>query len=283
MFNINLPINFNSPYCSLNIQEFWRRWHITLGRFVRDYIYIPLGGSRISEVRTYLNLMIVFFVIGLWHGAGWTFVFWGCLHGAALVIHRLWRKLNIKMPRFLAWLITFNFVNGAWIFFRAKTFGDAMKVLRGMIGMNGIVLPENLGKRLGGLQDYGVRFGQWPGDIGGNEKTILMVLIVLLLSLVYRNSNEMVVRFKPNFLHLIFICTAAKRMRNQTIPPTQSLYPSSTISSPYHGWNCLKTLYATCKRKKSRWFLCCCRSIPLSISFLMRTRSIGSSSPLRNV
>ena len=84
-----------------------------------------------------------------------------------------------------------------------------MKVLRGMIGMNGIVLPENLGKRLGGLQDYGVRFGQWPGDIGGNEKTILMVLIVLLLSLVYRNSNEMVVRFKPNFLHLIFICTAA--------------------------------------------------------------------------
>jgi len=209
MFNISLPVNFDSPYRSLNIQEFWRRWHITLGRFVRDYIYIPLGGSRISEARTYLNLMIAFFLIGLWHGAGWTFIFWGCLHGAALVIHRLWGKLEIRMPRFLAWLITFNFVNGAWIFFRAKTFGDAMKVLRGMIGMDGVILPESLGGRLGGLQDYGVRFGQWLGDIGGNEKTIVMVLIVLLLSLVYKNSNEMVVRFKPNFLHLIFICTAA--------------------------------------------------------------------------
>jgi len=209
MFNITLPVNFDSPYRSLNIQEFWRRWHITLGRFVRDYIYIPLGGSRVSEVRTLFNLMVAFFVIGLWHGAGWTFVFWGCLHGGALVIHRLWRKFNIKMPRFLAWLMTFNFVNGAWIFFRAKTFGDAMKVLRGMAGMNGIVLPESLGDRLKGLQDCGVRFGQWFGNIGGNDKTIIMVLIVLLLSLVYRNSNEMVARFKPNFLHLIFICMVA--------------------------------------------------------------------------
>ena len=209
MFNIKLPINFNSPYRSLNIQEFWRRWHITLGRFVRDYIYIPLGGNRISEVRTLFNLMVTFFLVGLWHGAGWTFVFWGCLHGGALVTHRLWRKLNIRMPRFLAWLITFNFVNGAWIFFRAKTFGDAMKVLKGMIGMNGIVLPESLGQRLRGFQDYGIKFGQWLGNIGGNEKTIIMILIFLLVSLVYRNSNEMAAQFKPNFSHLIFICAVA--------------------------------------------------------------------------
>ncbi len=209
MFNIKLPINFNSPYRSLNIQEFWRRWHITLGRFVRDYIYIPLGGNRISEVRTLFNLMVTFFLVGLWHGAGWTFVFWGCLHGGALVTHRLWRKFNIRMPRFLAWLITFNFVNGAWIFFRAKTFGDAMKVLKGMIGMNGIVLPESLGQRLRGFQDYGIRFGQWLGNIGGNEKTIIMILIFLLVSLVYRNSNEMAAQFKPNFSHLIFICAVA--------------------------------------------------------------------------
>jgi len=209
MFNINLPINFNSPYRSLNIQEFWRRWHITLGRFVRDYIYIPLGGNRISEVRTLFNLMITFFLVGLWHGAGWTFVFWGCLHGGALVTQRLWRKFNIRMPGFLAWLITFNFVNGAWIFFRAKTFGDAMKVLKGMIGMNGIVLPESLGQRLRGFQDYGIRFGQCLGNIGGNEKTIIMILIFLLVSLVYKNSNEMAAQFKPNFLHLIFICAVA--------------------------------------------------------------------------
>jgi D-alanyl-lipoteichoic acid acyltransferase DltB (MBOAT superfamily) len=209
MFGIRLPVNFNSPYRSLNIQEFWRRWHITLGRFVRDYIYIPLGGNRISEVRTLLNLMIAFFLVGLWHGAGWTFIFWGCLHGAALVIHRLWRKTHLKIPRFVAWLMTFNFVNGAWIFFRAKTFGDAVKVLRGMVGMNGTVLPESLAARLKGLQHYGVGFGQWLGNIGGNDKTIIIILIVLLASLVYRNSNEMVARFKPNLLHLIFICTVA--------------------------------------------------------------------------
>jgi len=208
-FNIKLPVNFNSPYRSLNIQEFWRRWHITLGRFVRDYIYIPLGGNRISEVRTLFNLMITFFLVGLWHGAGWTFVFWGCLHGGALVIHRLWRRSNIRMPRFLAWVMTFNFVNAAWIFFRAKTFGDAMKVLKGMMGMNGVVFPESLGERLKGFQDYGVRFGQWLVNIGGDEKTILLIVIFLLISLASRNSNEMVARFKPNFFHLIFICIAA--------------------------------------------------------------------------
>jgi D-alanyl-lipoteichoic acid acyltransferase DltB (MBOAT superfamily) len=209
MFNIDLPVNFNSPYRSLNIQEFWRRWHITLGRFVRDYVYIPLGGNRISGVRTLFNLMVTFFLVGLWHGAGWTFVFWGCLHGGALVIHRLWRKCNIRIPRFLAWLITFNFVNAAWIFFRAKTFGNAMDVLKGMIGMNGVVFPESLGERLGGLRDYGIRFGQWLVKIGGNEKTIILIGIFLLISLAFRNSNEMVARFRPNFVHLIFICIVA--------------------------------------------------------------------------
>jgi D-alanyl-lipoteichoic acid acyltransferase DltB (MBOAT superfamily) len=209
MFNIKLPINFDSPYKSLNIQEFWRRWHITLGRFVRNYIYIPLGGSRVSEARTFLNLMVTFFLVGLWHGAGWTFAFWGCLHGGALVVHRLWNRCNTRMPRFLAWFITFNFVNIAWVFFRAKTLGDAIKVLKGMIGMNGIVLPESLGDRLRDFQDYGVRFGACLENIGGNEKTILMILIVLLVSLLFRNSNEMVVRFKPDFMHLIFICMVA--------------------------------------------------------------------------
>jgi alginate O-acetyltransferase complex protein AlgI len=209
MFNITLPVNFNSPYRSLNIREFWRRWHITLGRYVREYIYIPLGGNRTSEVRTLFNLMVTFFLVGLWHGAGWTFVFWGCLHGGALVIHRLWRKLNLRMPRFLAWLMTFSFINVAWIFFRANTFGDAMKVLKGMIGMSGVVLPESLGETLRGFQNYGLRFGPWLGNIGGNEETIVLIGIFLLISLVFRNSNEMVARFKPDFVHLAFICIVA--------------------------------------------------------------------------
>jgi len=209
MFNIKLPINFNSPYRSFNIQEFWRRWHITLGRFVRNYIYIPLGGNRGSEIRTFFNLMVVFFLVGLWHGAGWTFVVWGCLHGGALVIHRWWRKFNIRMPRFLAWVLTFNFVNAAWIFFRAKTFGDAMRVLKGMMGMNGVVFPESLGQRLRALQNYGVRFGQSLLNLGGDENTLILVGVFLLISLVFKNSNEMAARFKPNFLHLVFICIVA--------------------------------------------------------------------------
>ena len=96
MFNISLPINFNSPYRALDIQDFWRRWHITLSRFLRDYIYIPLGGNRLSESRTLANLTVTFLIGGLWHGAGWTFVFWGFLHGVAMVIHRLWQKSGLE-------------------------------------------------------------------------------------------------------------------------------------------------------------------------------------------
>ena len=135
LFNIKLPINFNSPYKARNIQNFWRRWHITLSHFLRDYIYIPLGGNRIGSFRTYSNLMTTFILGGLWHGAGWTFVFWGFLHGLALVIHRLWSHLGIKLWAWVAWLITFNFINIAWVFFRANEWKDAVKVFTGMIGL----------------------------------------------------------------------------------------------------------------------------------------------------
>lgn len=132
MFNIKLPINFNSPYKALDIQDFWHRWHITLSRFLRDYIYIPLGGNKEGRRRTYINLMIVFLIGGLWHGAAWTFVFWGFLHGAAIVIHRIWKALNYKLNEILAWFITFNFINITWVFFRARSWDDAIKILKGM-------------------------------------------------------------------------------------------------------------------------------------------------------
>ena len=137
LFNIQLPINFDSPYQATTIQDFWRRWHITLSRFLRDYIYIPLGGNQHGEWRTVVNLMVTFLLGGLWHGASWTFVFWGALHGLAMVIHRIWGGFGIKMNRFLAWFLTFNFVNAAWVFFRAKTWEDAVHILRGMAGCNG--------------------------------------------------------------------------------------------------------------------------------------------------
>jgi D-alanyl-lipoteichoic acid acyltransferase DltB (MBOAT superfamily) len=136
MFNIKLPINFNSPYKALNIQDFWRRWHMTLSRFLRDYIYIPLGGNKKGSFRTYSNLLATFVIGGFWHGAGWTFLFWGFLHGMALIIHRLWSNLGFKMWTWLAWFITFNFVNIAWVFFRAKEWEDAVRVLGGMAGLS---------------------------------------------------------------------------------------------------------------------------------------------------
>ena len=144
LFNIKLPINFNSPYKATNIQDFWRRWHITLSRFLRDYVYIPLGGNKISSFRTYSNLLATFVIGGFWHGAGWTFVFWGFLHGMALIIHRIWSNLGFKMNTILAWFITFNFVNIAWVFFRAKEWDDAIKVLKGMFTFDLIYKYNNL-------------------------------------------------------------------------------------------------------------------------------------------
>ncbi len=133
LFGIALPQNFNSPYKSLSIQAFWRRWHITLGRFLRDYIYIPLGGNRHGSIRTCLNLIFVFLIAGLWHGAGWTFIMWGLLHGVALVVHRIWRARNINIPRFIAWLITFLFINFTWIIFRASSLKSAIIIIKTML------------------------------------------------------------------------------------------------------------------------------------------------------
>jgi len=132
IFNIRLPINFNSPYKSLNIQDFWRRWHITLGRFLREYIYIPLGGNKKTNLHTYLNLFLTFLIGGIWHGASWMFVIWGGMHGVALVIHRVWMNLNIRMNSIISWFITFNFINISWIFFRADNIEIAINILKKM-------------------------------------------------------------------------------------------------------------------------------------------------------
>ncbi|MCG8611397.1 MAG: MBOAT family protein [Pseudomonadales bacterium] len=133
LFNIKLPMNFNSPYKAVSIQDFWRRWHITLSHFLRDYIYIPLGGNRKREIQTCNNILITFLIGGLWHGAGWTFVIWGALHGLALVIHRTWQGTGVKIPRLAAWALTFLFVNFAWIFFRADSPAQAINLIEKML------------------------------------------------------------------------------------------------------------------------------------------------------
>ena len=206
LFNIKLPINFNSPYKALNIQDFWRRWHITLSRFLRDYIYIPLGGNRKGRLRTYVNLMATFIIGGIWHGAGWTFVFWGFLHGVALVIHRIWSELGFKMNKFLAWFITFNFINITWVFFRAKDWDDALKVLKGMFGLSGIVLPNFLEAKLGFLTKYGVGFNNFIEKVG-DKNTFLFIIIGFILVLVFKNSIKKLEQLKFNFKHIILSTT----------------------------------------------------------------------------
>ncbi|HZG74640.1 MAG TPA: MBOAT family protein [Paenibacillus sp.] len=167
LFNIRLPQNFNSPYRSTNIREFWNRWHITLGRFLRDYIYIPLGGNRKGGGRTARNLMATFLIGGLWHGAGWTFIAWGALHGAGQIVYRLWSKAGRQLPPWLAWCVTFLFVNVGWVLFRAESLPQALRLLRGMAGMNG-----------SGLSGPGVEI---------NAAALLLSAFVLVLWT--RNSN----------------------------------------------------------------------------------------------
>ncbi len=200
LFNIKLPINFYSPYKASNIQDFWRRWHITLSRFLRDYIYIPLGGNRKGNFRTFNNLMATFIIGGIWHGAGWTFVFWGFLHGLALVIHRAWSKLGVKLWTWLAWLITFNFINIGWVFFRAKEWNDAIKVINGMFSFNNIILPYQLENKLAFLSQFGVEFRiNWLQETASNPWTFMWLLIGFILTLAFKNSIQQLDSFKLNY------------------------------------------------------------------------------------
>ena len=140
LFGIRLPVNFRSPYKATSIIDFWRRWHITLSRFLRDYLYIPLGGNRLGKQRRYLNLMLTMLLGGLWHGAGWNFLIWGGLHGLYLCVNHLWsarRDRKASAYRLVAagsWAVTFFAVVIAWVFFRAKTAAGAWAMLSALFG-----------------------------------------------------------------------------------------------------------------------------------------------------
>lgn len=154
LFGVDLPINFNSPYKAHNIIEFWRRWHMTLSQFLRDYLYIPLGGNRNGRIRRHINLMITMLLGGLWHGANWTFVLWGGLHGAYLVINHAWLTAKIRIgfsssnptvvSKILGIALTFISVTVAWVFFRSESLDAAIRVIQGMSGWNGVSFPSAL-------------------------------------------------------------------------------------------------------------------------------------------
>lgn len=194
MLNIQLPWNFDSPYKATNIQEFWRRWHITLSRWLRDYLYIPLGGNRKGDIRTLGNLFLTFLLGGLWHGAAWTFVIWGAMHGAALVVHRLWSRAGRQMVRPLAWLLTFAFVDLAWVVFRAKDMDCLRRFMDAFSGKNGIAM--------------GMEFIHKAKNIFIIPDIIVvscLIFILLVICFVGMNSREILVRKDVKIVRLFFM------------------------------------------------------------------------------
>lgn len=148
MMGFKLGINFDSPYQSCNLTEFWRRWHISLSSWLRDYVYIPLGGNRKGVVRTYLNNFLTMLIGGLWHGAAWKFVFWGAMHGVGLIIHKASKPWLSRIPdnfltKFIFWAITFIYVSLLWVFFRAASFSDSLLIIKNIfIDFNWNQLPQ---------------------------------------------------------------------------------------------------------------------------------------------
>ncbi|MEH2434728.1 MAG: MBOAT family O-acyltransferase [Nostoc sp.] len=195
LFNIKLPINFFSPYKAIGISDFWRRWHISLSRFLRHYLYIPLGGSRKGEVRRYLNLFITMLLGGLWHGANWTFLLWGGLHGIYLCIDRGWQqflkqrnwKPSGRLSRIAAQALTFVAVVISWVLFRAETLEGAKRILCGMAGFDGFILPESYATKLQMLTRFGIEFGTVEnfGDIQAVAIILSLLIAVFLLPNVY--------------------------------------------------------------------------------------------------
>jgi len=191
MFGIRLPINFNSPYKALSITDFWRRWHITLSRFLRDYLYIPLGGNRSGPLGRHGNLLITMLLGGLWHGAGWNFIIWGGLHGAFLIINHGWRstvstsKSAVQVPQPLrvaaSWTLTMGAVIIAWVFFRAETFGGATHLLASMFGIT---------------KDVGLMIGN-PFVLSNQVDTAWTVAAMILIVTLLPNSIEIMRNYQP--------------------------------------------------------------------------------------
>jgi len=190
MFGIILPLNFFSPYKSSNISEFWRRWHITLSTFLRDYLYIALGGNRYGTFKRYRNLFITMLLGGLWHGAGWNFVLWGFLHGIYLIIHQVWDTIlasigigRSRLRSFIGWLITVNAVVFAWVFFRATNFDSAITMIKGMLGMHGASIPNAIYQRLDFLEPAFNAFSIYS-FLGGGSQFIFTWLWIAACSVI---------------------------------------------------------------------------------------------------
>lgn len=201
MFGLRVPENFRSPYKSLSVIEFWRRWHMSLGVWVRDYVYIPLGGSRKGDLKRTRNVMLAMLFTGLWHGLGWTFVVWGVLHGVMLAVNHQWRRTGLRLPAAVSWGLTFGGVMLGWIVFRAKSLGEAGTIFRSMVGGNGIVLPVRLARYARIFEVLGIIFRTGRSSYVNTK----MIFIAVLISILCPNSKEIILRFKPNILWLLVL------------------------------------------------------------------------------
>ncbi|VAW73826.1 Probable poly(beta-D-mannuronate) O-acetylase [hydrothermal vent metagenome] len=220
MFGILLPLNFNSPYKAISIIDFWHRWHITLGIFFKEYVYIPLGGNQQGLMRLLFTLMLTMFLVGLWHGAGWTFIIWGLLHGCYLSVNHLWRSTRWSLPKKLSWWITFMSVVIAWVIFRAHNLSDAGILLTKMLGADGVQLPP-LFQILTGSFINEVNIAH-SSLINGFE-IMLMVLIMLFLTRT-PNIHQYLECFRPTQINKILFSMLAGIAVFSLNSPTAFLY-----------------------------------------------------------
>jgi D-alanyl-lipoteichoic acid acyltransferase DltB (MBOAT superfamily) len=209
LFGIRVPVNFHSPYRAANIIEFWRCWHMTLSRFLRDYLYVPLGGNRKGPARRYVNLLATMLLGGLWHGAGWTFVVWGGLHGMLLVVNHAWRALRARLGhdlnrssrlgRAAGCVITFLAVTAGWVVFRAESLESAGAILAAMAGANGFVVPDLWLARWGDFGSWlarnGVAFGATPAL--GSTSVVHWIWILLAIVWFAPNTQQIMAAARP--------------------------------------------------------------------------------------
>ena len=199
IFGIVLPVNFFSPYKARNIIDFWRYWHMSLSRFLREYLYFVLGGNRLGVPRRWANLFVTMFLGGLWHGASWNFAIWGGAHGLLLGINHTWRTTGLKIPSILAWSLTFLGVTFCWVFFRAQNIEVAMTTFSGMLGMNGFSLPSRFETLIGPLFPV---FVLEHITFGGNGQIrildILFLAMNILVVFLFPNSDQLVREKRDN-------------------------------------------------------------------------------------
>ena len=208
MFNIDLPLNFNSPYKAKTITEFWDRWHMTLTRFLTGYIYIPLGGNRKGTVRTYVNIFIVFLLSGLWHGANWTFILWGVCHGIFSILTRMTKKYIDKIPGFIQWIVTFIFLNVTWTIFRADSILDAVRIIKIAFSGEFARISESMAQSVWIVEnniietvltactgyDLAYKFPEWV--------LLLVITIGFIFIALKKNAYEKMKIFKPTFMNV---------------------------------------------------------------------------------